>query len=108
MIRHGLKPIIFVLNNKGYTIERMIHGMEASYNDIQPWNHTAILNLFSADPRASRSYQIKTKTEAEQLFNDQRFSSAPYIQLVEVFMPWQDAPRALVKVAEITAKRNSA
>ena len=26
MIRSGLKPIIFVLNNKGYTIERYIHG----------------------------------------------------------------------------------
>lgn len=26
MIRLGLKPIIFVLNNEGYTIERCIHG----------------------------------------------------------------------------------
>ncbi|KAL7273822.1 hypothetical protein RUND412_003299 [Rhizina undulata] len=107
MIRHGLKPIIFVLNNKGYTIERMIHGMTATYNDIQPWNHSAILNLFCADPHNSRSYQIKTKTEVEQLFNDEHFSSAPYIQLVEVFMPWQDAPRALVKVGQITAARNA-
>jgi len=26
MMRHGLKPIIFVINNGGYTIERYIHG----------------------------------------------------------------------------------
>jgi hypothetical protein len=26
MIRLGLKPIIFVLNNSGYTIEKFIHG----------------------------------------------------------------------------------
>lgn len=28
MIRQHLKPIVFVLNNKGYTIERYVHGME--------------------------------------------------------------------------------
>ena len=26
MLRSGLKPIIFVLNNSGYTIEKFIHG----------------------------------------------------------------------------------
>lgn len=26
MLRLGLKPIIFVLNNSGYTIEKYIHG----------------------------------------------------------------------------------
>ncbi len=26
MLRDGLKPVIFVLNNQGYTIERAIHG----------------------------------------------------------------------------------
>lgn len=28
MIRLGLKPIIFLLNNSGYTIERFLHGKE--------------------------------------------------------------------------------
>jgi indolepyruvate decarboxylase len=30
----GLKPIIFLLNNRGYTIERFILGMREVYNDI--------------------------------------------------------------------------
>lgn len=30
MIRKGLTPIIFVLNNSGYTIERYIHGKHRS------------------------------------------------------------------------------
>lgn len=37
MMRSGLKPIIFVLNNKGYTIERFLHGMTRKYNDITDW-----------------------------------------------------------------------
>ena len=37
MIKHDLKPIIFVLNNSGYTIERYLHGMNRKYNDISNW-----------------------------------------------------------------------
>lgn len=37
MMRLGLKPIIFVLNNNGYTIERFLHGPTGSFNDIVNW-----------------------------------------------------------------------
>ncbi len=37
VMRHGLTPIIFVLNNKGYTIERHLHGRDRRYNDIVNW-----------------------------------------------------------------------
>jgi len=106
MIRHGLKPIIFVINNNGYTIERMIHGMNAGYNDITPWKHMQLLEVFGAPPNQRKNYQVKTKGEVEELFMNEEFSKAPCIQLVELFMPQKDAPRALVKVGEITAKRN--
>lgn len=36
-MRHGLAPIVFVLNNRGYTIERHLHGKERRYNDIVNW-----------------------------------------------------------------------
>ena len=36
-MRHGLNPIVFVLNNKGYTIERHLHGRDRRYNDIVNW-----------------------------------------------------------------------
>ena len=28
MIRQDIKPVIFLINNDGYTVERLIHGME--------------------------------------------------------------------------------
>jgi TPP-dependent 2-oxoacid decarboxylase len=37
MIRVGVKPIIFVLNNKGYTIERVLHSADRKYHDIPDW-----------------------------------------------------------------------
>jgi TPP-dependent 2-oxoacid decarboxylase len=36
--REGLSPVIVVVNNDGYTIERMIHGKTAPYNDIVAWH----------------------------------------------------------------------
>lgn len=35
MIRYGCKPTVFLVNNDGYTIERVI--VDRSYNDVQPW-----------------------------------------------------------------------
>jgi hypothetical protein len=37
MIKVGVKPIIFMPNNKGYTIERYLHGEKRKYNDITNW-----------------------------------------------------------------------
>jgi indolepyruvate decarboxylase len=38
--RHGLRPIVFVLNNSGYLSERMLcKDMALAYNDIAAWNY---------------------------------------------------------------------
>lgn len=34
MVRERLTPTIFVVNNNGYTVERLIHSPEQGYNDI--------------------------------------------------------------------------
>jgi pyruvate decarboxylase len=43
MLRRGVHPYLFVLNNDGYEIERQIHGEKAQYNDIQMYDHQALL-----------------------------------------------------------------
>ncbi|KQH76480.1 indolepyruvate decarboxylase [Mycobacterium gordonae] len=40
--REGLSPVIVVVNNDGYTVERAIHGETAPYNDIAGWNWTQV------------------------------------------------------------------
>jgi indolepyruvate decarboxylase len=38
--RFGLKPLIFVLNNEGYLIERLLSkNPESYYNDVAKWNY---------------------------------------------------------------------
>ncbi|KAJ7640546.1 pyruvate decarboxylase [Mycena rosella] len=108
MLRHGLKPIIFVLNNSGYTIERFLHGKERKYNDISNWNWTGLLGVLGdAAGTLSQSYTVKTKDELEALLATPSFAEAGKMQLVEMMMPKHDAPRALVQQAELSGKTNA-
>ncbi len=108
IIRHGLKPIIFVICNDGYTIERFIHGMDEVYNDINNWNYKDLCKVFNAKEGSYRTYQIKTKDELRGLMADEKFNSADVLQFVELYMPKKDAPKALVMTAEAAERRNAA
>ncbi len=101
--------------------------MDASYNDIQPWKFKDLLAVFGADPKKSKSFQVRTKQELHDLFNDKEFSTAPYIQVcpklvcskkvrkadssyyqfVELYVPKEDAPVALKLTAEASARTNA-
>lgn len=108
MIRLGLKPIIFVLNNRGYSIERYIHGKHRKYNDVADWKWTDILSTLNDHGRVeTESYTVTNKRELNDLLENQTFASAKKIQLVEVMMPALDAPQALVRQAELTGKGNA-
>ena len=107
MVRHGLKPIIFVICNDGYTIERYIHGMDAVYNDVQTWKYKDLVAAFGAKKGTYKTYQVKTKDELDGLFGDKTFSSAQVLQFVEMYMPKEDAPAALKVTAEASAKNNA-
>ncbi|KAJ6166616.1 Pyruvate decarboxylase [Penicillium chermesinum] len=105
MLRNKLNPIIFVICNEGYTIERYIHGWDASYNDIQPWDFANIPKAFGADD-GYKSYRIKSRDELNNLFADQSFNEHKTLQLVELYMPRDDAPSALKITAQAAAARN--
>lgn len=106
MIRLGLKPIIILICNEGFTIERFIHGMEAEYNDIQEWRFKDLVAVFGGADTC-KTYQVKTKDECHKLFTDEAFNKADCLQFVEMYLPKEDAPRALVLTAEASAKTNS-
>lgn len=81
--------------------------MEAEYNDIRRWNYTEIPTVFGATDKEVRKHIIKTKSELEKLLADKDFNDAKGLQLVELWMPKHDAPRALKLTAEQSAKNNA-
>lgn len=107
MLRKKLKPIIFVICNEGYTIERYIHGWNELYNDIQPWRFVDIPAAFGGKHGEFSTHQIKTRKELLDLFANKAFSSAECLQLVELHVPRDDAPLALKSTAAASEKRNS-
>ncbi|KAF2685848.1 pyruvate decarboxylase [Lentithecium fluviatile CBS 122367] len=109
MLRNKLNPIIFVICNNGYTIERFIHGWEDSYNDVQEWKYKDLPAAFGALPGQVATYRVETKDEVMSLFKNDEFASGDNqkLRFVELVMKWDDAPAALRSTAESTAKRNA-
>jgi pyruvate decarboxylase len=108
MLRNNLNPIIFIIVNKGYTIERLIHGMNAQYNDIQDWRYNLIPEVFGAKEGQAKTYRVETKEEMQKLFDDGEFSDPnnSKLRFVEMHMAWDDAPAELKLTAQSAAKRN--
>ncbi len=105
MIKWNLKPYLFVLNNDGYTIERLIHGLTASYNDVQGWDHKALLPAFGAKDYLTAT--VSTTGEFNKYLEDATFQEPNQIKLIEVMIPKLDAPDNLKKQAEISEKTNA-
>lgn len=105
MARNHKHPYLFVLNNDGYTIERLIHGETATYNDIQPWDHQKLLDTFKADN--AETLRVSKVKEAVELFKDEKFAKNDKIRLIEVMLGKMDAPVNLVKQAERSANTNA-
>lgn len=54
IVRHGYAPVIFLLNNRGYTIERSILGANSAYNDVANWAYHELPRVFGGGDHVSR------------------------------------------------------
>ncbi|KAH8815394.1 pyruvate decarboxylase [Xylogone sp. PMI_703] len=101
MIRFGLHPVIFVINNNGYSVERAIWGPKQGYNDISMlWDHQKLLEVFGARPETgikSRSYKCDTVESLEKVLTDPEFVKSDCIQLCEIVMDQFDYPWRIKK-----------
>jgi indolepyruvate decarboxylase len=59
ILRHDYKPVIFLINNGGYTIERGYLGKTETYNDIANWSYADLPKVFRRDTKA-RSFVVST------------------------------------------------
>ena len=50
MGRRGLKPVVFVLNNSGYLIERLLgRDPNIAYNDLATWHYSELPHALGCD-----------------------------------------------------------
>jgi pyruvate decarboxylase len=70
----------FVLNNKGYTVERLIHGLNAAYNTIPDWDYCALFKGFGPEVN-SKTYKVSSSAELDDLMKDEAFNHSKYPQV---------------------------
>lgn len=102
ILRHNLNPIIFLINNDGYTIERAIHGADMPYNDIQMWNYSELPLIFGKNVW---TIKVNTQVDLEAALRETESINDKAV-FIEIMVEKMDMPESLRKVGEAMAKQN--
>lgn len=105
MLRDNQHPVILVLNNEGYTVERAIHGPKQRYNDIALWNWTQLPQALSQNGQAECWRVSETVQLAEIL---EKVAHSEKLSLIEVMLPKEDIPPLLSAITQALEARNNA
>ncbi|MGW1076290.1 alpha-keto acid decarboxylase family protein [Streptomyces sp. NPDC002537] len=105
MARYDAHPVVIVVNNDGYTVERAIHGPRAAYNDIAAWDYTALPAAFGAADcslalRAVNGNEFDAALQAARAHLDK-------LVLIEAVLGKDDAPELLTAIARRFAEQNA-
>jgi indolepyruvate decarboxylase len=87
VLRHDHKPVILLINNGGYTIERGYLGKTEHYNDIATWAYADLPRVLHPDTTA-RSFVVKTVADLHDALSVPNDS----LILIESVMDPYDAP----------------
>jgi len=98
MIRNHLKSVIFLINNDGYTIERVI--VDRSYNDIQPWSYHKLVEVFGG----GLALDVRTEGELEDALA--KAAKADSLVFIEIHTGRLDCPESLRSAGRSMAKTN--
>jgi indolepyruvate decarboxylase len=92
MLRYRLKPIIILLNNDGYMIERYLctEPMDP-FNDLAPWRYSRLAEAFGATDAFTT--QVKTVGELDKALKDAAASGK--FSFIEVSMDKMEAPKVM-------------
>lgn len=102
--REGLTPVIVVVNNDGYTVERAIHGVTASYNDITGWRWTDLPAALGVPD--ALTFRVRTYGELDEALS--AAAGAPdRMVFIEAVVARMDIPPLLTELAESAAAANA-
>ncbi|KAL5377122.1 hypothetical protein PMIN06_011869 [Paraphaeosphaeria minitans] len=91
MAKHQSACAVFVLNNAGYTVERMIWRARQAYNDVVPTSYAHLLPLYN-HPDAAHAYRrVATKAEFAAVLSLPQVTSPQCVQLVELVVDSLDS-----------------
>jgi TPP-dependent 2-oxoacid decarboxylase len=86
--RYGLDPIVIVLNNGGYTTERLI--IDGAFNDIQRWDYSKLPEVIGS----GRAHRVETMGDLDLALADARRRDGQFV-LLDVRLDKRDVSPAL-------------
>ncbi|MGN4561929.1 alpha-keto acid decarboxylase family protein [Bacillus cereus group sp. MYBK5-2] len=105
MLYYGCKPIIFVLNNDGYTIEKYLNvkTKNQKYNKIPQWSYTKLAEVFGGDALTAT---VRTYGELDQAINQAEIESTEKLCIIEMIVKDpMDASRYMKKMRNYMEKQ---
>ncbi|GEN48215.1 alpha-keto acid decarboxylase family protein [Ligilactobacillus pobuzihii] len=98
--RENLHSLILLIENDGYTVERYIHGMDQSYNNVPAFDYDQVPRLFGASD--DQAVVLNARTENELLVTLKKAQEmTDKLVLVRVHMAQKDAPEVLEKMVKM-------
>ena len=104
LTREGVAPVVVVVNNDGYTVERAIHGLEAYYNDIVPWTWLDVPNALGVSDHLA--FRVETYGQLDDAFTAAA-AHRDRMVFIEAVVPQLDVPPLLTELAESAAAANA-
>ena len=104
MIRYQVNPIIFLMNNGGYTIEVELH--DGPYNKIKNWDYAGLMNVFNAGDGKGLGIKVKTAGDLSAAIT-QAIAHQGGPVLIECPLSRDDCSKQLAEWGSHVAKANA-
>ncbi|GAA1295293.1 alpha-keto acid decarboxylase family protein [Saccharothrix xinjiangensis] len=93
--RHRLNPIVLLVNNRGYTVERTTNGRRAVYNEVVRWRWSGMPSALGVpDPLV---LSARTPAEVDKALA-RAASTTDRLVLIEAFLLKDDVPPAFLRM----------
>lgn len=105
MMKNELKPIVFVINNDGYTIERILSRSPWDFfNEVIKWDYSKLPGVFEGDVWVS---QARTNIEFDEALKQAAIEQKSRMCYIELFTEKMDLPFLTQKIAESLKSSNN-
>ncbi len=97
IVERGHNPIVFVLNNDGYTTERFL--LDGKFNDIRRWKYERIVDVIGG----GQGRLVKTETELDAAVTEALDSKELFV--INVILDRKDISQGLKRMTDGLSKR---
>lgn len=97
IVNRGLNPIVFILNNDGYTTERFL--LDGKFNDLRRWQYHKITEMIGG----GKGSMVTTEEELEASVKEAIDSND--LHVINVILGRNDASQGLRRMAERLSKK---